>query len=256
MPSKKWYLVVDDDTYIHMPSLLLLLSTLDHRKPYYLGNAVGDFRSRFGHGGSAILFSSGAMHKIFVQNAWVVKEARRDSLTAEYGDEVIAKMAQRAGVFLSEDHSLYFNGEPPRQSFIRADRICTAIVSFHKQTAEQINEDFQVLGKLDKPIAWGEIGGLFGGPKVDDPEDGKIQREWDFVGTKEHGKVMVVKGVRSSAHCALMCTQRGRICLAWTFEKEGRCAMAPWYSVGEAVKGKASGLNKRRIQELLRNCKK
>lgn len=257
MPTKKWYLIVDDDTYIHTPSLLHLLSTLDHRKPHYLGNAIGSYTSRFGHGGSAVLFSSGAMHKIFVQNPHLVTLARKESLTADYGDEVIAKMAQRAGVFLNEDLSHHFNGEPPKTSFVSADRICTLLLSFHKQTPEQIAEDAKILGKIQTPITWGDIGKLFDGPRVEDAEDGKVRWDFDFVGEREGGGggVMEVKGVKSSAHCALMC--RGKTCLAWVFEKTGGvCKLAPWYMVGEKKVGKASGINKIRVRDLMQSCRK
>ncbi|KAK3348435.1 hypothetical protein B0H65DRAFT_175646 [Neurospora tetraspora] len=58
-PNKKWYLLVDDDTYLVQPSLKPLLAHLGS-VPYYIGNAVGDFRIRFAHGGSGIILSQGA----------------------------------------------------------------------------------------------------------------------------------------------------------------------------------------------------
>lgn len=57
LQSKKWYLMTDDDTYIHLPSLATILSTLDPTKPHYLRNAIGSYTLRFAHGGSGIIFS-------------------------------------------------------------------------------------------------------------------------------------------------------------------------------------------------------
>lgn len=194
------------------------------------------------------------MHKIFVAKPQVVKQAKKDSLTSEYGDEVVAKMAMRAGVYLSEEYNLHFNGEPPRGSFIRGDRFCAALVSFHKQSVDQIIEDFGVLGATEKPITWGEVGPLFGGPKVEvqGDDDGKVRWDWDFIG-KITEEVRVIRTAKSNSHCALMC--RGRNCLAWSFEK-GRCLLAPWYTIGEEKKGMSTGLNRARVQELMRSCRK
>ena len=47
-PSKKWYVVVDDDTMMSTPRLLDLLRTYDPSKPVYLGQRYG-----YGHTGGA-----------------------------------------------------------------------------------------------------------------------------------------------------------------------------------------------------------
>lgn len=72
MPSKSWYITLDDDTYILNSSLKSTLGHLDPSVPYYIGNAVGDYRARFVHGGSAVIFSQAAMDSIFIQNPTVV----------------------------------------------------------------------------------------------------------------------------------------------------------------------------------------
>jgi len=46
-PNKKWYLILDDDTYIIRPSLRLLLGHLNPSKPLYIGNVIGDYKIRF-----------------------------------------------------------------------------------------------------------------------------------------------------------------------------------------------------------------
>ena len=65
MPNAKWYVLLDDDTFVIKASLLAVLGRLDPSEPHYLGNAVGDFRGRFGHGGSGILISGAAMSQLF-----------------------------------------------------------------------------------------------------------------------------------------------------------------------------------------------
>ncbi len=65
LPGKDWYLLLDDDTFVVPASLRLLLAHLDPAVPYYLGNAVGDFRGRFAHGGSAVILSRAALALLF-----------------------------------------------------------------------------------------------------------------------------------------------------------------------------------------------
>lgn len=85
MPHQKWYIMLDDDTYLVDPSLLLVLGHIDPAVPHYIGNAIGDYKGRFAHGGSAVVLSQAAMHLLFSQNPDVVSAAHLESLTARWG---------------------------------------------------------------------------------------------------------------------------------------------------------------------------
>ncbi|KJZ73503.1 hypothetical protein HIM_07059 [Hirsutella minnesotensis 3608] len=130
LPLKKWYMILDDDTYLVKPSLELLLSHLDPDKPQYIGNAVGDYKGRFAHGGSAVLLSGSAMKALFSRPD-VVARAYVNSLDETWGDRLVATTLQKVAVYINEGYSHYFNGERPEMTRIRGDRICSPIVSFH-----------------------------------------------------------------------------------------------------------------------------
>jgi len=83
-PHAKWYVMIDDDTYLIMRNLAHLLKAYDPSKPYYIGNGnvfVGcDNVKKFGegpsfaHGGSGIVVSRAALkskyfHLIFNSHA-------------------------------------------------------------------------------------------------------------------------------------------------------------------------------------------
>ena len=114
MPHKKWYIILDDDTYLITPSIELLLSHLDPREAQYIGNAVGDYRGRFAHGGSAVLLTGEAMKRLFSRPN-IVAEAYLESLDETWGDRLVATTFQKLGVYLDERHSHYFNGEWPEE---------------------------------------------------------------------------------------------------------------------------------------------
>ncbi|UKZ63187.1 uncharacterized protein TrAtP1_004417 [Trichoderma atroviride] len=84
MPSKKWYVILDDDTFLIGPSLYLLLSHLDPARSWYIGNAVGDYKTRFAHGGSGILLSGDAVRRLF-DRPDIVAQSYINSLDETWG---------------------------------------------------------------------------------------------------------------------------------------------------------------------------
>ena len=89
MPDKKWYLIVDDDTYLVEQSLRMLLEYLDPNVPHYVSNAVGDYRARFAHGGSGVVLPQAAVRRLLAHPE-VVTAAHRQSLDEIWGDRLLA----------------------------------------------------------------------------------------------------------------------------------------------------------------------
>ncbi|CAK7268267.1 hypothetical protein SEPCBS119000_002973 [Sporothrix epigloea] len=164
MPDKAWYLLLDDDTFVVPSSLRLLLAHLDPSVPHYIGNAVGDFRGRFAHGGSAVVLSRGAMTQLLGSGSSrvlaaaaaaassrkhggsdhgtggkasyglatpLLHQAYVDSITETWGDKLLATTLMRIGIYLDERFARLFNGARPRATRISADRFCLPLVSFH-----------------------------------------------------------------------------------------------------------------------------
>ncbi|KAM5380161.1 hypothetical protein ACJZ2D_003612 [Fusarium nematophilum] len=152
LPRKKWYIILDDDTFLIRPSLELLLGHIDFRKPQYIGNAVGDYKARFGHGGSAILISGEAMRRLF-EHPGIVQEAYAESMTETWGDRLVATTLQKLGIYIEESYNHHFNGEPPSITRIWGDRFCSPLVSFHglRKPGEMLHVG-QRLAEVDGPL--------------------------------------------------------------------------------------------------------
>ncbi|OAA57914.1 hypothetical protein SPI_06799 [Niveomyces insectorum RCEF 264] len=204
MPHKAWYLLLDDDTFVVPASLRRLLAHLDPAAPHYLGNAVGDYRARFAHGGSAIVLSQGALRRLFGRAdvdpdrgvaAPVSPLLYVASVTETWGDRLLATTLLQVGVYLDERFVRLFNGARPRATRISTDRVCLPLVSFHglAQPAEmaETGRVFARLGRYDQHrhpqplapvLAWGDLWALYGRPTLAALQRQPVWPGADFVG--------------------------------------------------------------------------
>ncbi|KAM0564448.1 hypothetical protein ACHAPJ_000661 [Fusarium lateritium] len=256
MPGKKWYIILDDDTFLIRPSLELLMGHIDYRKPQYIGNAVGDYKARFGHGGSGILISGEAMRRLF-EHPGIVQEAYAESMTETWGDRLVATTLQKLGIYIEEAYNHHFNGEPPSITRIWGDRFCSPLVSFHGlRKSGEMRHVGETLAKIDQPVLWRDVWQLFGGSAISALESRPTELTADHVGKPdEHTRSW--GDVRSANACQKRCEQSGRRCLAWTYEMENeRCHTSPWLLLGaDGATGKASGVNWPEVKPLLNSCR-
>ncbi|KAK3326610.1 hypothetical protein B0H66DRAFT_551363 [Apodospora peruviana] len=265
-PKKKWYILADDDTYLVQPSLKPLLGHLDPKARHYLGNAVGDFRQRFAHGGSAIVLSQAAMQSLLVRKRGVVSRAHAESLEETWGDRLLARALIRSGIYLDERYSHLFNGESPRQSKIRADRFCSPVVAFHTlATPAKMLDAGQHFRNITQPVLWIDLWDIYQVPTpwrhgkgVAGAAAANINQNWDHVGEKlnDDDAILTVRNVASADECMKKCTKKySKKCMAWTWETGTRkCHISPWMIVGEKADGKLSGPNSQRARDLEINC--
>ncbi|KAK4230421.1 glycoprotein-N-acetylgalactosamine 3-beta-galactosyltransferase [Podospora fimiseda] len=256
-PRKKWYLLVDDDTFVVQPSLKPFLAHLDPEEPHYLGNAVGDFKARFAHGGSAVILSQATMQSLIVDNSRSLSSFYLDSLDEIWGDRLLALALIRIGIYLDESFSHLFNGEPPLYSKIRPDRICSPILSFHTLPSPAkmlaVGEHFK---NVSKPLFWFDLWDLYGVPPPwwQQAGDATMRENWDHVGSPDEA-TLTIQNVKNARDCSKDCYRRARTCLAWTWESEtGKCHISSWMIVGEKVTGKVSGINLQRARSLENKC--
>lgn len=256
MPHKKWYIILDDDTFVVKPSLELLLSHLDPTEPHYIGNAVGDYKGRFAHGGSAVLLSGEAMRVLFSRPD-VVASAYVESLDETWGDRLVATTLQKVGIYLDERYSHYFNGEAPEMTRIRRDRVCSPIVSFHGLRQPGAMADVgRALAGAEKPVLWGHLWALFGRQPMEAYAE-KPSRPGDHVGPRDE-QTRTWKGVGSDDGCRKKCEGSGGAwCLAWAYDAGGRvCHGSPWMIIGEEETGAGvvSGINWKKAEPLMQQC--
>lgn len=247
-------MLVDDDTYLLNGSLELILQHLDPSVPHYIGNAVGDYKARFAHGGSAVVLSQAAMRRIFLNNPRIVAAAHLESLESSWGDKLIATTAMKTGIYLEERYDHYFNGEAPRATRIRADRFCAPIVSFHKMSPTEMAEVAHRFKNTIRAVSWLDVWKIFRAPSFDMFLNDPIRRDWDHVGNLDEATV-TTRDVKTATACLDICLKRASTCLAWTWDAEEKlCHISPWMVVGEAAKGRSSGINAQRAAKLAGQC--
>ena len=247
MPNKKWYIILDDDTYLVKATLKLMLTHLSPKLPYYLGNAVGDFRGRFAHGGSGIVISGEAMRKLFSRPG-VIAQSYHDSLDEKYGDKIVATTLQKVGVYLDEKYSHYFNGEAPELARVSVDRFCSPILSFHSlRTPSAMADISRVVRDSTHALAWGDLLDRFGTEASNPDHVGHINEQ-----------ARLWTGINDAAKCRSKCkSSMSRGCLAWRFDTDRKeCYTSPWAVPG--VKGETtlvSGFNRDMVERLRERCR-
>ncbi|EFX01580.1 hypothetical protein CMQ_8046 [Grosmannia clavigera kw1407] len=218
MPHKKWYLLVDDDTYVLQVTMELLLSHLDPSKPHYIGNPVGGYLGRFAHGGSAVVLSHAAIKHLFAHPR-IVSQAFRDSLSDPYGDHLLSATLMKVGIYIEEEYTQFFNGERPVITKIRADRLCAPIASFHGlRLPEEMRSTGETFRGVKWPITWLHVWSLFNAPALRSFETEPMRENWDHVGrTDEHTRSL--ENVQSASDCLALCRSWTE-CLAWTWDAD------------------------------------
>jgi hypothetical protein len=255
MPQKKWYIILDDDTFLVKPSLQLFLDRLNSREPHYIGNAVGDYKGRFAHGGSAVIISGEAMRRLFSRPD-IVARSYIASLDETWGDKLVATTLQKIGIYLTERYSHHFNGEPPEITRISADRYCSPLISFHglRKTGAMGNVG-HVLARLHNPLLWSDVWEHFGTYPLQDLAGQPVQHKQDHIGPVDE-KVKVWKGAKNADACRNKCERSGSGCLAWTYEEETRtCRGSAWMAIGDgAAERTFSGVNWPQLERLMQQC--
>lgn len=246
----------DDDTFILRPSLYRFLEHLDPSEDLYLGNAIGDYKGRFAHGGSGFILSNKAMSRLVDENPDVVSRAYIDSLSETWGDKLVATTLMKVGVYLSERYGHFFNGESPLITKISADRICSPLVSFHGLAQpEDMKQVGRVFAKIDKPVFWRDLWRIFGQPSLDVFDNVPIRVGQDHVGRQDDPEMMM--RVDKAEGCLGACEKKGRKCLAWTWDQGTQtCLMSPWMIVGSTMEGKSTGLNVEEVKKMDSQCGK
>jgi hypothetical protein len=259
MPHKKWYLLVDDDTYVVQDSMKLLLERLNPNKQHYIGNPVGNWRCRFAHGGSSVIMSGAAVRNLYSpHNKRLVAESNRESLTETWGDRQLASTFIRIGIYLDETYMNLFNGERPSISWIRPDRFCAPVISFHGHAnPDDMRQTGETFRRIRKIVRWFDLWAMNGAPPPERFKKDPLRKNWDHIGRLDE-RIWTTTNQKSADECRVACRETpGQQCLAWTWEEnEHKCHRSPWMIVGAKAEGKITGLNEGRVSELAAACKK
>ncbi|KXJ91765.1 hypothetical protein Micbo1qcDRAFT_57705 [Microdochium bolleyi] len=256
MPKKKWYIMLDDDSYIIKHSMNLLLGHLNPAKPQLIGNPVGDYKGRFPHGGSSVIISGSAMSKLFDLNPQVVAQGHLESASITWGDKLLSITFMKIGVYLDEKYRRMFNGENPWMTRMWVDRFCTPLMSFHalgdSETMEHVSITF---GKLTKPVFWRELADIYGAPSFSSFLEEPARANMEYVGRLDEYST-TVQHVDSVERCMHICqVEHFERCLAWSYDSHGKlCHFAPWAIIGDYLEGRVSGINPQLAAKAASKC--
>lgn len=90
-PEVKWFVFIDEDTYLIWSNLLEYLALFDPSKPYYIGKHMYIGNTLFAYGGAGFVVSNPTMRRLSEHR--VTRLAEYDQFTARHwaGDGILGK---------------------------------------------------------------------------------------------------------------------------------------------------------------------
>ncbi|KAJ5698888.1 hypothetical protein N7462_000893 [Penicillium macrosclerotiorum] len=135
-PNAKWYIFMEDDSYIFLPNLLRHLNTFNHREPWYLGSLAWIHGDYFAHGGSGFALSRGAWEQSFGQDSRIVEKFAAFTEEHGCGDHILGHVLREYGVQFGEttDDSRFrygFNPDAHWSTWYEPANWCKPVYSWH-----------------------------------------------------------------------------------------------------------------------------
>lgn len=285
-PSTKWFLMIDDDTYVMSSNIAQYLDTLDSSKPYYLGS-VAQVSIPFAHGGSGIIVSRGALDAVFGPKAKKTHKQLMDEYAEEatrnlLGDHMVALLlSKEASIWVNtedgtnrkwpaydvfEDNQDMFQDQEIYNTWVSRDLWCYPVGTFHHERPHDLETlweweqnransseylyFYHFYRDFIQPYAAEEIENwvMEGGYNLDAEE---LEKNEEIYEDK------VIFPHENLADCKQACSSRSH-CYAWSF-KPGECHVHEWNFIRgvAAHPGHAkfnekwtSGFNVERIREM------
>ena len=147
----KYYVYIEDDTYIFWPNLIRYLQTLSPSEVAYFGAFSGEGNATFAQGGSGIVFTQGLMKAVFGGDGVPTLEQYGSFTTSACcGDMVLGKILRDFGVQVNRGTwgTLSFRPEPPWRTGFDERGWCLPIYTFHHVH----QRDMAMLNALEKKL--------------------------------------------------------------------------------------------------------
>lgn len=103
-PKAKWYIYIEDDAYLLLPSVLNYLSAYKWQKSHYLGSCAAKSGTVFAHVGAGFALFRGAWEKSFGRNPATSKDYEQYAAEHCCGDQVLGHALNQYGVRFGENH--------------------------------------------------------------------------------------------------------------------------------------------------------
>lgn len=135
-PHAKWYIFMEDDSYIILPNLLRHLNSFDYRQSWYLGSLAWIHGDYFAHGGSGFALSRGAWEKSFGREPNMLEKFAAFTETHGCGDHILGHVLREYGVNFGETHDdnrfrYGFNPEAHWATWFEKANWCKPVYSWH-----------------------------------------------------------------------------------------------------------------------------
>ncbi len=160
-PEAKWYIYMEDDAYLFLPSVLDYLSGFDWRRPHYLGSFAAKSDVVFAHGGAGFALSRAAWEQSFGRNPSMSEDYERYTADHCCGDQVLGHALNKYGVRFGEndgDEKFTWGFNPIvhwRFGFSRWNW-CSRLMSWHKVHNRDVARYFAFEKAWDSSVSCAE----------------------------------------------------------------------------------------------------
>lgn len=259
-PNAKWFIMIDDDTFLLLPNLNILLEQFSPDEEHYFGSDtmfkgcdnVQNFGEgpSFAHGkencqhagGSGIVISSGAMKKMY-QNADACIKKYKDCWA---GDVRTALCLRDLGILLKGKK--HFNKEPPNAEFWYPTDPCERPITFHHLLLHQMQRVHQAsklaaqrkLKSDPSTIFFSDlyaIGPTYGDIYAEFHRDYRLGA-FDENSNRQGGDYNNLDA-KSAKECQQLCMNEKK-CLAWSFV-DSRCWLKDSIPAAKQQQGTTTG---------------
>lgn len=282
-PEAKFFIGIDDDTFIIWDSLMQFLSLLDPNQHLFLGSPAVMLQNNqtFLHGGSIIVVSAAAMKARFVEKKETLPLLNEKALELCCGDGnahmtqiifssditgVLAMAFNELGIEPNGDYRQYFNGQSPEAVRVSESNFCHPIFGLHHVKHEMMQTIEDAMRKrertpeyqLSRMTTYGDILQIMAVAVKDHSEkDLEGRYHWDFLdGIPDNERHPIAWGRRRSARiCKATCEAHPDLCFAWVYKVETRdCWMSKYAVPGKKSPKSLSGLNGSKLKQLKSDC--
>ena len=151
-PDAKWFVYIEDDTFIFWQNLLEWLARQSHDEVTYFGAFSGSSpNTTFAQGGSGIVFSQALMRKVFAGDRPADLNVYMSLASKSCcGDMILGDVMRDYGAKVNrgEFGSLSFRPEPPWKTRFDASVWCDQILTFHHLH----QQDLAALAELENEL--------------------------------------------------------------------------------------------------------
>ncbi|KAK9475741.1 hypothetical protein V1514DRAFT_370284 [Lipomyces japonicus] len=183
MPSAKWYVFMDADSYILWPNLMRWLKRINHEDKLYMGSVAYLEGEPFAHGGSGVIMSHALVSSVFGGDEPDI-EHKYEEYTSWHccGDHVLAHAFNERGTGVVSGESYPYvswriQGEPPVSVRYNKQNWCNEIVTFHHLSSHDVEKLYEFENQFDvnEAIKYADVYHHFIMPYI---QEGVIE-EWD-----------------------------------------------------------------------------